>query len=380
MTEGTLMNLKVEFLHYVRDELRIPLVGIAPPADFEPDDLERISHVVTTFARATPLSQGNDAVLAPRDFLPEARSVIITGSPNYMGAVAGFEECRERLLGRAEPSHVTVQLLLDSAEKGSQIVDFFTRRGFQCFSMVGGQFPIKLFASKCGVGFYGKNAIIQHPDFGSWLGLAAYVTDAELEPDGPLSGSCGSCELCLAACPTGALFAPYRCDLTRCLDFHLGHNKKVIPVSIREKSSNLMGEGCTACRDACPKNRGIKPIAGYRPPHELLHPSLLDVFAMTDEQWESGYAATLMGFFLMDKKYLQRNAAIGLGNFRDERAVPVLAQALERGDEAVRAYAAWALGNIGGRTAATHLSAAGDREGNAQVREEIGLAREAARR
>jgi epoxyqueuosine reductase len=87
-----------------------------------------------------------------------------------------------------------------------------------------------------------------------------------------------------------------------------------------------------------------------------------------------------MGFFLMDKKYLQRNAAIGLGNFRDERAVPVLAQVLSRGDEAVRGYAAWALGNIGGAAASAHLSAAGDRETNAQVREEIGLAREAARR
>lgn len=374
------MTLKSEFLGYVKDTLHIPLVGIAPPDDFPPEDLERISFVVKTFSQSTPLAQGNDTVLTPRDFLPEARAVIITGVPNYMGDVAALEACREKLLGRAEPSHVTVPLLLDSAEQSSRLVDFFTRRGFQCFSLVGGQFPIKLFASKCGVGFYGKNAIIQHPDFGSWLSLAAYVTDAELEPDEPLAGSCGSCELCLAACPTGALFAPYRCDLTRCLDFHLGHNKKIIPLAIREKSGNLMGEGCTACRDICPKNRKLKLIDGYRPPHELLHPPLLDLFAMTDDEWENGYAATLMGFFLMDKKYLQRNAAIALGNFKDERAVPVLAQALSRGDDAVRGYAAWALGKIGGAAAAAHLSAAGDRETDAQICEEIQLAREAAQR
>jgi epoxyqueuosine reductase QueG len=380
MAKGAVMTLKSEFVGYVKDALRIPLVGIAPPDDFPPEDLERISFVVKTFAQATPLAQGNDTVLTPRDFLPEARSVIITGHPAYMGAVAGFDACREKLLGRGEPSHVTVQLLLNSAEKGAGIVEFFTGRGFQCFSLVGGQFPIKLLASKCGVGFYGKNAIIQHPDFGSWISLAAYVTDAELEPDRPLAGTCGSCELCLAACPTGALFAPYRCDLTRCLDFHLGHNKKIIPVSIREKSSNLMGEGCTACRDSCPRNRRLKPVEGFRPPHELLHPPLLDVFAMTDEQWESGFAATLMGFFLMDKKYLQRNAAIGLGNFKDERAIPVLAQVLSKGDVAVRGYAAWALGNIGGTTALAHLSAAGDRETDAQIGEEIQQAREAARR
>ncbi len=374
------MSLKAEFAEYVKNALRIPLVGISPPDDFPPDDLERISLVVKTFARATPLAGGNDAVLTPRDFLPEARSVIITGYPAYMGEVAGFDACREKLLGRGEPSHVTVQLLLDSAEKGGKIVEFFAERGFQCFSLVGGQFPIKLLASQCGVGCYGKNAIIQHPDFGSWISLAAYVTDAELEPDAPLAGTCGSCELCLSACPTGALFAPYRCDMTRCLDFHLGHNKQLVPVSIREKSSNLMGEGCTACRDICPKNRRLKPIEGFRPPPELLHPPLLEVFHMTDKEWESGFAATLMGFFLMDKKYLKRNAAIALGNFRDERAVPVLAHELNQGDEAVRGYAAWALGSIGGKAAAAHLSGAGDREADPQIQEEIQLAREAARR
>lgn len=374
------MTLKTEFVRYVHDELGIPLVGVAPPDDFSPDDHARISHVLKTFAEATPLAQGNDTVLSPRDFLPEARSVIITATPNYMGVVADFEECRAGLLGRAEPSHVTVQLLMDGAEKGSRITEFFSRRGFVCFSLVGGQFPIKLFASKCGVGWYGKNALIQHPDFGSWLALAAYVTDAALEPDVPLSGSCGTCELCLDACPTGALVAPYRCDLTRCLDFHLGHNKKVIPYSIREKSGNLLGEGCTACRDVCPKNRGLQPIAGYRPPPELLHPPLLDVLSMTDEQWENGFAATLMGFFLMDKSYLMRNAAIGLGNFKDERAIPALAQVLRQGNDTVRAYAAWALGNIGGSVASAHLRAAGDRETNRQIGEEIQRAREAARR
>lgn len=374
------MTLKTEFVSYVQDELQIPLVGVAPPDDFAPDDRERISFVVKTFARSTPLAEGNDTVFTAKDYLPEARSVIITGTPAYMGETVSLEECRKDLLGRAEPSHVTVQFLLDGAERGSRITGFFTERGFQCFALVGSQFPIKLIASQCGVGFYGKNAIIQHPDFGSWISLAAYVTDAELEPDAPLAASCGSCELCLGACPTGALFAPYRCDVTRCIDFHLGHNKKTIPPAIREKSSNLMGEGCTACRDICPKNRNLTPVAGYHPPRELLHPPLPGVFSMTDEQWENGYATTLMGFFLMDKKYLQRNAAIGLGNFRDERALPVLSRALAEGDDAVRGYAAWATGMIGGSRASGYLNTAIEREKKSEVRAEIELAREATRR
>ena len=102
------MTLKNELIKLLQEELHIPLVGIAPPDDFPQEDVERISFVVKTFAHSTPLSGGMDAVLQPRDFLPEARSVIVTGTPGYMGKIDGFEECREELLGRAEPSHVNV--------------------------------------------------------------------------------------------------------------------------------------------------------------------------------------------------------------------------------------------------------------------------------
>lgn len=365
------MTLKSSFKDYVQNELKIPLVGIAPPDDFTPEDRERVAFVVKTFARATPLAAGNDTVLQAKDFLPEAQSLIITGTPGYMGKIADFEACRKELLGRAEPSHVTVDYLMSGAEKGSRLSSFLTDRGFRCFSLAGSQFPIKLVAAQCGIGYYGKNAIIQHPDFGSWIGLAAYVTDAPLEPDYPLTGDCGACDLCLNACPTGAIFAPYRCDITRCVDFHLGHNKRTIPPAIREKSSNLLGEGCTVCRDVCPKNKKAQPIEGFNPPRELLHPSLVKTFAMTDDEWENGFAMTLMGFFLMDKKYLKRNAAIGLGNFKDERALEVLAGVLKNGDDEVRGYAAWALGSIGGGRAVKHLRCALDKESHAPLQAEI---------
>ncbi len=365
------MILKTDFFQFVQDELQIPLVGIAPPDDFPQEDVERISFVVKTFAQSTPIAEGYDKVLQPKDFLPEARSVIVTGTPSYLGEIAGFEECRQELLGRAEPSHVNVKLLQESAEKSYRLTDFFTSRGFQCFPLIGGQFPIKLMASKCGVGYYGKNAVIQHPDFGSWISLSAYITDAELEPDDPLEGDCGQCELCLSVCPSGAIFAPYRCDVTRCIDFNLGHNKRNIPREIREKSSNLMGEGCTVCRDICPKNRKLKPIEGFETPKELLHPSLLEIFDMTDEEWEDSFATTLMGFFLIDKKYLQRNAAIALGNFKDERALDILAEVLESGDNEVRGYAAWALGMIGTKKAKEALEKFLSKDPSSSVRSEI---------
>jgi epoxyqueuosine reductase len=379
MARENVMTLKAEFVSFVRETLGIPLVGVAPPDDLLPDDRERISFVLKTFSEGTPLAAGADSVLQPGDFLPGAQSVIVTGTPGYLGKVRSFEECREELLGKAEPSHVNMKLLHHTAEQNAKICEFLNEKGFQCTPVVGIQFPIKLIASKCGVGFYGKNSIIQHPEYGSWIGLSAFITDAELSPDAPLTEDCGKCELCLKACPTGALFAPYRCDVTRCLDFHLGHNKKNIPVAIREKSGNLLGEGCTVCRDVCPKNQKLEPITGFNSPENLLYPSLLKILDITDDEWENGFAMTLMGFFLLDKRYLKRNAAIGLGNFKDERALEALGHLLETGEDEVRGYAAWAIGNIGGMEATRILESSLVREKDGLIKQEIESALAAAR-
>ena len=95
---------------------------------------------------------------------------------------------------------------------------------------------------------------------------------------------------------------------------------------------------------------------------------------MSDEEWENGFAMTLMGFFLMDKRYLKRNACIALGNFRDTRAIAALATVLKNGEDEVRGYAAWALGSIGGEKTVAILQAAALKEQNEQVLEEISAA------
>ena len=54
---------------------------------------------------------------------------------------------------------------------------------------------------------------------GSWVVLGTLVTDRELEPSPPLDAGCGSCRLCIDACPTGALDEPGTLDSTRCLSY-----------------------------------------------------------------------------------------------------------------------------------------------------------------
>ena len=74
-------------------------------------------------------------------------------------------------------------------------------------------------AVRSGVGFYGKNTMLITRRFGSWVVLGTLVTDVELEPTAPLGLDCGSCTLCVEACPTGALDEPGVLDATRCLSY-----------------------------------------------------------------------------------------------------------------------------------------------------------------
>ena len=75
--------------------------------------------------------------------------------------------------------------------------------------------------------------------------------------------------------------------------------------------------------------------------------------------------------YIRDKKYFQRNAAIALGNTGDPAFVPDLAKAMEEPEDLVRAYAAWALGRIGGNKAKKALETSLSRENSESAVKEI---------
>ena len=74
-------------------------------------------------------------------------------------------------------------------------------------------------AARSGVGFYGKNTMLITRRHGSWVVLGTLVTDVAVEPTPPLELDCGSCTLCIDACPTGALDEPGMLDATKCLSY-----------------------------------------------------------------------------------------------------------------------------------------------------------------
>ena len=74
-------------------------------------------------------------------------------------------------------------------------------------------------AARAGIGWFGKNTNILTQSHGSWVFLAQVITDIPLEPDAPLKKTCGQCSLCIPACPTDAIVAPYVIDNKRCISY-----------------------------------------------------------------------------------------------------------------------------------------------------------------
>jgi epoxyqueuosine reductase len=196
-------------------------------------------------------------------------------------------------------------------------------------------------AVRSGVGFYGKNTMLITRRFGSWVVLGTLVTDRELEPTAPLGLDCGSCTLCIEACPTGALDDPGVVDATRCLSYWT-QSAQSIPEPYREALGDQV-YGCDICQDVCPWNRGIEGRrAGQPPPEEAeAHVSLVDWLEAEDEELARRYDRLFVP--RNDPRYLRRNALVALGNTGGPDAIP-LAERYAAGDDPLLAdYAEWAL-------------------------------------
>jgi epoxyqueuosine reductase len=196
-------------------------------------------------------------------------------------------------------------------------------------------------AARAGVGFYGKNTMLITQRHGSWVVLGTLVTDVELEPTAPLALDCGSCRLCIDACPTGALDDPGTLDATRCLSYWTQ-----APASIPEDYRPHIGAqvyGCDICQDVCPWNRGVeKRRRGTTPaPDAEPHVSLVDWLHASDEELQRRYDRLYVP--RNDARWLRRNALVAAGNVGGAAEREAVLAYADNEDELLREHAAWAL-------------------------------------
>lgn len=141
----------------------------------------------------------------------------------------------------------------------------------------------KAWAVRSGLGWVGKNSNILNRGLGSYFFIAEMIIDVELEYDAPTTDHCGTCTRCIDACPTDAIYEPYRVDATKCISYLTIEHKGNIDKKYHTDIGNWVF-GCDICQDVCPWNSKAKlaQLIDFHPREKLLHHSM-DTFKSLSE-------------------------------------------------------------------------------------------------
>ncbi len=209
----------------------------------------------------------------------------------------------------------------------------------------------RVHAQRAGIGWIGKNTCLINPELGSWVFLAAVISNLSLPADTPELDHCGSCTLCLEACPTGALVEPGVLDSRRCLSYLTIEVKGAIPEAHRA-DIGAHAYGCDICQEVCPWNltptTGASDAPAWQPRAGLDAPLLLELWRRSDD----GLRALLKGSAMKRAgvKRFRRNLAVAIGNSgRPEAAVELEGQKEATcADPIVAEHVRWAVEKLRG--------------------------------
>ena len=112
-------------------------------------------------------------------------------------------------------------------------------------------------AQRAGLGWFGKNTCLIHPQKGSLFLIGEILTTLKFELKmETLPDFCGKCQKCMEVCPTGALISPRVLDAKKCISY-LTIESKQIPAENLRKSMGDWFFGCDICQTACPWNQKV---------------------------------------------------------------------------------------------------------------------------
>jgi epoxyqueuosine reductase len=255
-------------------------------------------------AGMTYLARHADLRSDPRQLAPGTTSVIVTAAryPVTRAPGAGFAS-----YAHGRDYHAVMK------EKLEELAAFIRSRTSLAVARVcvdSAPVPEREWATRAGLGWRGKQGQIVNPIFGCCFVLGLLLVDIDLACSVPATNQCGSCDLCIKACPTGAIDDNGAVDANRCISYLTTEHNGDIP----EKLHPVIGGalfGCDICTSICPWNRHednmIMPelAAGAMPDAETC-------LAMSEADFNKQFSDSTVS--RLGLKRLQRNAAIALAN------------------------------------------------------------------
>ena len=292
-------------LERVAEELELDVVGAAPASAYASTERhieERKARGLFADMRFTMAQP--EVSCHPETLLPDARTVV-SAAHCYYAPEPPLEPGEGRLARYTwHDGYAVLRERLD--ELGSRL------GGEYRVLVDANQHVDREAAARSGVGFYGKNTMLITRRHGSWIVLGTLVTTADIEGTAPLKLDCGSCTLCIEACPTGALDEPGTLDATKCLSYWTQSTHDP-PDSYRE-ALEAQVYGCDICQDVCPWNRGIENRRAGEPLPDGAEPhvDLVDWLESDPAELRDRYARLYVP--RNDGRFLQRNARVALAN------------------------------------------------------------------
>ena len=299
----------------------------------------------------------------PKEIMPEARSIVVA-----VWSHTPYKANFPKGIGRFSAYYKEYPQGRQAAYK---LGDFLEKAGYK--TVVQPNLPAKEIAYRAGIGYFGKNALIHTPEYGSWISLHYILTDAPLTPDNSMDriSDCGDCDLCMRACPTGAIEKEGQVIPSKCIR-HYMLSSDFVPINIREKMGSRM-LGCDICQMVCPFNRKGMLEAKLPSSEEM------ELFKIKDilEEWSTGLKNRMnnMGE-LIGKNYARAQKVLSMavilaGNSKDESYMPYLISLLKHPHPPIRGHSAWAIGKIKADGFNDILKKALIQEKDSRVREEI---------
>jgi len=283
----------------------------------------------------------------PRELLPGCNTLIFTGLNYYQpreelapghGAVARFAWGRDyhKVLGK-RLRRISLALR-----------ELFPGEGFYTF-VDSSPLAERQFAERAGVGFIGRNTLLIRRGLGSWFVIGGIATTLEADRlkfdatrvfgaknEKPAGFGCPpGCRRCIEACPTGALFAPYRIDARKCISYLTIEHRG----SLDEGQAQSIGGwifGCDACQEACPFNRTVEKtyVADFLSARAGQSLSIKDILTMATA---SSFSKEFAGSPLMRAKRsgLVRNACVCAANLGLRDRLPQIEKLISDSDEVI---------------------------------------------
>lgn len=251
----------------------------------------------------------------PRLVLPGCKSMVSVGMNYYTNNRANEQPGMGRIARYAwgkDYHEVMSQRLAQLEAKIAALAPVVTTRTY----VDTGPIMEKAWAQQAGLGWIGKHSNLVSAESGSWLLLGEILTTLDLEPDEPATDLCGSCTLCIQACPTGAIVAPYVVDAKLCISYltiELRGGREVISDELAAQMGNRIF-GCDDCLDVCPFNLRSDATSepAFAPTPVTLAPNLQALAQISEES----FAATFKGSPIKRAKRsgLLRNVVIAQEN------------------------------------------------------------------